>query len=156
MTVAFTMTTFWVFAIIVSIIAEIATVGLASIWFCFGGVAALLVSFATDSIVIQMAVFIGVSLVMLVFTRPLALKFLNAKRIKTNLEAIVGSEVRVTEAVDNVKGTGKALRNGLEWIARAEDEHEQFQMDEIACVARVDGVKLILEKVPETAALALG
>ena len=145
----FNMTAFWAVVMIVSIVVEMATVGLASIWFCFGALAALLLSLFTDSILLQVAVFVAESLLLLVFTRPVAIKFINAKKVKTNLEAIAGSEVRVTENVDNALNTGKAVLNGLEWTARSVNEADVFQKEELAVVARVEGVKLILEKAPQ-------
>ena len=85
---------------------------------------------------------------MLVFTRPWAVRFLNNRRVKTNLEEIVGSEVRVIELVDNKLECGKALRAGLEWTARARNTDDVFLPDEMAKVSGVEGVKLILEKLP--------
>ncbi len=44
--------------------------------------------------------------VLLIFTRPFALKCLSGRVTRTNADSLIGSEVRVTEEVNNQKGTG--------------------------------------------------
>ncbi len=44
----------------------------------------------------------------------------------TNYEEALGKDVRVIERVDNLKGTGKAMYNGMEWTARSEKRRGYF------------------------------
>lgn len=137
---------FWLILMILCIIVEIATVGLVSIWFAGGALIACLLAMADIHVIIQVTVFLIVSTVLLVFTRPLANKWFNGNRTKTNYEGIIGKAVRVTERIDNVHETGTALVNGQEWTARAESDNIVLEQGEVAQVVNITGVKLIVKK----------
>ncbi len=140
---------FWIGLIIAFLIIEIITVGLTTIWFAGGGLAALIVYGLGLNTFWQVIVFFAVSFLLLYFTRPWAIKFINPHRIKTNYEEAAGQTVKVTETVDNRAGTGTAVLNGQEWTARSADDAVCFPADTIARVVEVTGVKLILEKIEE-------
>ena len=74
----------WLAAMIVLIIIEIVTVGLTTIWFAIGSLFAIIVSMLGGGIILQMTVFLLVSLGMLIFTRPLAIRYINNTRTRTN------------------------------------------------------------------------
>lgn len=137
----------WLAVIIVTIIIEIITVGLTSIWLTGGALAALFVCLLGGHWGLQLAVFFAVTFILIYFTRPWALKYLEGRKTATNYEETIGKTVRITETVDNKRGLGKADYNGMEWTARSKDEDITFAVDEQAVVCEVQGVKLILEKV---------
>ena len=58
-------TVFWLIAVIAFVVLEAVTTALVSVWFAVGGVAALAVSFFTDSLPVQGAVFAVVSAIAL-------------------------------------------------------------------------------------------
>ena len=118
----------WLGLMVVFLIIELATVGLTSIWFSGGALAALLVSLAGAGMVIQIAVFVVVSAVLVIFTRPF---------------------VKVTETVDNFAQTGTAISQGKEWTARCKSDKDRIEKDSLAKVTAISGVKLILEKCKE-------
>ena len=138
----------WLIILALCLLVEIATLGLVTIWFAGGALITFFVAMATDSLLIQMIVFLTVSLVLLFFTRPIAKKFYNSKRTKTNVESIIGEQCKVTETIDNFNGTGTVLLNGLEWTARSKDE-TIVEAGVRVRVCAVDGVKVIVEKVTE-------
>lgn len=140
---------FWIGLLIIFLVVEIVTVGLTSIWFAGGALVAGIVCMAGGPIWLQVVLFFGVSFVLLYFTRPWALRYVQPKNVKTNYEELEGKSVRILERVDNIEGTGKAVYNGMEWSARAEKEGETFEKEEQAQVVRVEGVKLILRKKEE-------
>lgn len=113
---------FWLVLMVVLLVIELITVGLTCIWFAGGALAAVIVSVAGGPIWLQAVVFLAVSLLMLYFTRPWAMKYIQPKKVRTNYEEALGKDVRVIERVDNLKGTGKAMYNGMEWTARSEKE----------------------------------
>ncbi|MCI5822406.1 MAG: NfeD family protein [Lachnospiraceae bacterium] len=139
----------WLAVIILTIIIEIITVGLTAIWLTGGGIAALVVCLLGGHWGLQLAVFFVVTFILIYFTRPWALKYIESRKTATNYEEVIGKTVRIIEDVDNVKETGKAIYNGMEWTARAKVDTETFSMDEQARVVGVQGVKLILEKIAE-------
>ena len=98
---------------------------------------------------LQAVVLLAVSLLMLYFTRPWAMKYIQPKKVRTNYEEALGKDVRVIERVDNLKGTGKAMYNGMEWTARSEKEEVTFEPEDSAEVTGIEGVKLILRKKEE-------
>ena len=140
------MMVFWLILTILCIIVEIATVGLASIWFAGGALIACFLDMAHIHVIVQVIVFLLVSFLLLLVTRPLARKCLNTNRTKTNYEGIIGKVVRVTERIDNYNQTGTALVNGQEWTARSESDNISFEQGELAQVINITGVKLIVKK----------
>lgn len=138
---------FWIGLIILFLIVEIITVGLTSIWFAGGALAAVIAERTGGPIWFQVVLFFAVSFVLLYFTRPWAMKFVKPKNVKTNYEEVEGKTVRVTRRVDNIAGTGTVVYNGMEWSARTAEDGSVLEEGELAEVTEVQGVKLILKKV---------
>ena len=140
------MSIFWLILMVICIVFEIATVGLVSIWFAGGALIACFLAMANIHVVIQVIVFLVVSLLLLVVTKPMAKEWINKDRVRTNYEGIIGKVVRVTERVDNINETGTALINGQEWTARSKNDNIILEQGEVAQVVNNSGVKLILKK----------
>ena len=138
----------WLALLAVLLVIEAVTAGLTTIWFAGGALVTFFVAMVTDSLLIQVVVFLVVSLLLLFFTRPFAKKFYNSKRTKTNVDSVIGEQCKVTETIDNFNGTGTVLLNGLEWTARSKDE-TVIEAGVRVKVCAVDGVKVIVEKVTE-------
>ena len=132
----------WIILIIVFAVGEIITVGLTSIWFAGGALAALLVSALGANEIVQVIVFVAVSLLLLFFTRPWALKYLKPHLTRTNYEEALEQKVNVTETIDNTKGTGTAVLKGQEWTARAYEDGMVLEAGTIALVKEIRGVTL--------------
>lgn len=137
---------FWIVIIIAALIIELITVGLVSVWFALGGAAGLIAQMMGAPLWAQTGLFLLVSVASMVLTRPWAIKHLNARQVASNIDEIIGSRVHVVETIDNKKDTGKVLRNGLEWTARAKDDNAVFEQGDDVRVVEVAGVKLIVEK----------
>lgn len=136
---------FWISLIVIALIVEIVTVGLTSIWFAGGGLAAVIAAALGGPVWLQAVLFFAVSLVLLFFTRPWALKYLRPYQTKTNYEEAVGKTVRITERIDNIAETGTAVLNGQEWSARSAEDGVVLEADTTAEVVAVQGVKLIVK-----------
>ncbi len=141
----------WLIIMIVCLLIEAVTVGLATIWFAAGALAAIIVCALGMGALGQWLVFFAVSMVLLIFTRPLAVKYINAKKVTTNYEDAIGRTVQITEQVDNIKGTGTAVLNGQEWTARSWQENKVLEKDTLAKVLEVTGVRLIVAPVEQDA-----
>lgn len=139
----------WLIAFVVFLVAEIASVALTSIWFAVGALVSFVVSLFCDVLWIQILVFLLVSLVLLIFTRPLANKYLNQNRTKTNVDAVVGRQGIVTEAIDNLKAAGTVSIAGQLWTARSKDDSVVIAEGASVVVKEVRGVKLIVEEKKE-------
>ena len=133
---------FWLVLVIVFTVVETVTVSLTSIWFAGGALVALLCAALGLKLGWQIAVFVVTAAVLLCFTRPWALKYLKPRLVKTNYEAAVDQNVCLTEAVDNIQGTGTAVWKGQEWTARAYQEGETFEAGMIVTVKEIRGVTM--------------
>ncbi|MEG1458767.1 MAG: NfeD family protein [Acetivibrio sp.] len=136
---------YWLILLAVLLVIEICTLGLTTIWFAGGALAATVVSLTGLDLWVQIVVFFIVSIGLLVFTRPIALRYLNSHRSKTNYEELIGKTVKITEKVDNFNQMGTAVLNGQEWTARSEEDHIIFSPGDKATIVNIAGVKLIVK-----------
>ena len=139
----------WLGLFIILIVIELFTVGLTTIWFAGGALTAMIAGIFGADILAQILIFLAVSCVLLIFTRPWAMKHLNQKRVKTNYESEIGKIIKLTEKVDNRNQTGKSIVDGQEWTVRSKDDREILEEGTLAKVIAVSGVKLIVEKYEE-------
>ena len=139
----------WLGLFILLLVIEIITVGLTTIWFAAGALAALAANVLGANLIIQIIIFLAVSVVLLIFTRPWAEKHLNRKRVRTNYEREIGKVIRITEKVDNLDQTGKSVVDGQEWTVRSRNDSDIFEAGALARVVAVSVVKLIVEKCEE-------
>ncbi len=135
----------WLVIFVILVIAEVLTMGLTTIWFALGALASFAVSLFSSQLWLQIVVFLVVSLIVLIFYRPLAVKYVNSRSEKTNIDELIGKEGRVTEKIDNFGQTGRILLNGMDWAARAKVDGIVIEADTIVRVKEVKGVKLIVE-----------
>lgn len=140
----------WLITLIALLVLEAATVGLVSLWFALGSLAALITSFFVHNIWVQFGVFLVVSLVSLLVIRPLARRYVTPKQVATNADRAVGAEGVVTEAIDNLKSTGQVTVRGAVWTARTEHD-TVIPVGATVKVLRIEGVKLIVAPVPAAA-----
>jgi membrane protein implicated in regulation of membrane protease activity len=143
------MAAIWIVLLIIFLVIELITVGLTTIWLAGGALAAFVLALCGIGIVGQFIAFFAVSFVLIYFTRPLALKYMNPRRTRTNSEGLIGQVVKITERIENREAKGRALANGLEWSARSVDDETIIEPDTLAKVLRIEGVKLIVEPVEQ-------
>lgn len=135
----------WLALMILFVIAECATVGLISIWFAGGCLVAMFLAMAGVPWGWQVVAALVVSLLLLILTRPIAVKHFNKKKTKTNYQSVIGTVVRITERVDNFNQTGAAMADGKEWTVRSADETAILEVGDAAVVVAVEGVKLMVK-----------
>ncbi len=139
-----TMYIFWAAAIILFGVAEAVTAQLVSIWFVVGAIASLIAAIFSASIPIQIIVFIAVTILALVITRPLVKKYIHPKKEYTNADKVIGQTGIVAEDIDNIKATGQVKVDGKVWTARSADNSIIPTGNEII-IDRIEGVKLIVK-----------
>ena len=96
----------WLILMAVLLVIEIATLGLTTIWFAAGALVACIAAVVDAPIWLQAALFVVVSVLLLIFTRPLATKYLNSRTSKTNAESLVGRTAKVTKTINNIQAEG--------------------------------------------------
>ena len=139
----------WLLLAALFIVIEIISLGLTTIWFAGGAFVAALAGLAGVSLSIQVALFLIVSIILLVLTRPVAVKYLDSKTQKTNSEALIGQKAVVLQTIDNLKTEGQVKVNGMEWTARAKTDEMVIPEGEVVTILEIQGVKLIVEPVSQ-------
>lgn len=134
----------WAALIIAFGVLEAITVQLVSIWFVIGSVAGLIAKFCGASVTVQVIVFIAVSALALIITRPLVKKKLETKVEKTNADRCIGMQGVVTEDIDNLAPSGQVKADGKTWTARSLTG-ECIPKDSVVTIEKIDGVKLIVK-----------
>ncbi len=135
----------WIVILIATVAIEAATMGLTTIWFSGGALAAMIVEIMNGSITLQIIVFLIISLILLFFTRPIAVKHFNKERSKTNLDLLIGTQALVTIPIHNLQETGQVMVDGKEWTARSKDSSVRYEKNTLVKIVAIKGVKLIVE-----------
>ncbi len=137
------MSIYWIILFLVLLFIELATINLVSIWFAIGALGAFLTSFFTDSILVQLLIFVVISIVSLFVTLPIVKKIKSKENIiPTNLDRIIGNEVEVIKEI-KPNHYGEVEVFGTIWTAASKDV---LKVGEKARILKMDGVKLIVER----------
>lgn len=135
---------FWLVLLIIAIVIEVLTMGLTSIWFAGGALVTILAALLNAPIWLQIILFFAVSLLLLFFTRPIAVRYFNKDRVRTNVESLVGRQAIVTSEIDNLQGIGQVTVGSQEWSARSVDDRQRIPVGSVVVVASISGVKLMV------------
>ncbi len=137
----------WLIAFVVLVVIEIITLGLTTIWFAGGAIIALIASLFGAPIWLQGTLFVVISVLLLVSTRPIAMKHFNRKMVPTNVDSVPGEIGVVSVDIDNIAATGTIMLKGMEWTARTESDEVKIPKGAKVKVLRVEGVKAIVEQI---------
>ncbi len=140
------MTVFWLSVALIFLIIEVLTIGLATIWFAVGAFVALIASFFDASIPVQIAIFLIVSICLLVFTRKIFVEKLKTGSEKTNVDAIIGEKAVVINPILPYE-VGRVKINGQSWSAVAENPQDTIEVNQLVKVIAVEGVKVIVSPI---------
>lgn len=136
----------WLIVLIICLGVELGTMGLTSIWFAGGSIPAIIVAAIGAPLWLQILLFLIVSLVLLFFTRPIAVKYFNKDRVKTNAESLIGRTAIVISDINNLEGIGQVTVSGQEWSARSVADGIEIPTGAVVIVRAINGVKLIVEE----------
>lgn len=136
----------WLAVLIILVVIEIFTLGLTTIWFAGGALLAIVVAALGGPVWLQILVAAIVSGVLLFFTRPIAMKYFNRDRERTNAESLVGRQAIVISEINNLQGTGQVTINGMEWTARSIMDGQTIGAGEVVVIRGINGVKLLVER----------
>lgn len=139
-------TVFWLALLVALVVIELLTMGLTTVWFAGGALAATIASLLHAPFALQIILFLVVSALLLFFTRPLAVKYFNKDRVRTNAESLVGRQAIVISEIDNLQGVGQVNVGGMEWSARTREDGVRIPVGTVTTVLAINGVKLIVEE----------
>jgi len=134
---------YWIIVLAILIFIEILTLGITTIWFAGGAVAAFILSLFYDNLILEIIVFLAVSLALLYFTRPVVMKQLNSTRASTDYQGVIGKIAVVINEVDNMNGVGQVNVDGQEWSARSLDG-SILKRDTMVRIEGITGTKVIV------------
>lgn len=135
----------WIIIFLVLLFIELVTINLVSIWFAIGALASAISTCFTDNITIQIIIFIVVSVIALIITKPIVKKLRVRKIEPTNLDRIIGKEGVVTKEIS--KNTyGEVNVKGSIWTATSKKEIKKGASIK---VLKIEGVKLLVEEIKE-------
>lgn len=137
---------FWLVAAVVLGVMEAFTAGLVTIWLMFGALAAWLAAILGLPFLAQIIIFLIVSYVLLITTRPIVKKWLSREVVKTNADRLIGQIGVVTEKINRLEGVGQVKVAGQIWSAVPATGNEMepgtnVRIDEIV------GVKLVVTQI---------
>lgn len=135
----------WLGILAVLLVIEGLTTALTTIWFAGGALAAAIAAGVGMGIVPQLLLFFCVSLVLLIFTRPAAMKLMNKNTEKTNVDSLLGKTAVVIQEINDLAQTGQVRINDIEWMARTSDDSARIPVGTVVVIKAVRGVKLIVE-----------
>ncbi len=135
----------WLITAVVFALFEAATVSLVCIWFAGGALVAWICALLGLNIYVQIALFIIVSAILLIATRPVVKKLLKKRGTETNLDRLIGKRVIISEKVDNIAGTGRCSIGGVSWSVRSVDDNV-IDVGKEVTIERIEGVHLLVKE----------
>ena len=133
--------------VIIFALIEVFTLGLTTVWFAIAASIMVFLSFFKIPLSVQILIFLAISAVLLIFTRPVAIKRFKVGREKTNVDSLIGKRVLVTKTISEFE-KGEVKINGLIWAARSEQNTEIVEGTKCE-VLRIEGVQLIVRPLSE-------
>lgn len=134
---------FWIIFAIVLLIGELLTGGFYLLSIGIGAIAAAIMNYFQFSLTIQIIVFILVTIIFILLSRPLYRKLnRNATDKKSNTERLIGLNAKVIEELGPHK-IGTIDVNGEIWKAISDEEIAKGEKVEII---EIEGVKLKVKK----------
>jgi len=132
----------WLVLALILGVAEILTTGFFVLWFAIGAVAGAVAAAFGGALLVQFVVFLAVSGVLVVFTRPVVQRFVERRRpaYRTNVSALQGQVGTVVREVKPLGVTGLVKVGGETWTAVTAGG--PIPKGTTVVVEQVDGVKL--------------
>ncbi|UTC43693.1 NfeD family protein [Treponema sp. OMZ 857] len=136
---------FWFGIAVICAVIEGMTLGLTTVWFSLSAVLMIFISMLHPPFYAQCILFALVALLLLFFTRPIALKFLHTKRVKTNADSLIGKKALVLQTITEFE-KGQVKINGMVWTA-ASTGGADIPTGEECIIEKIEGVTLIVKKI---------
>ncbi|MDR1899524.1 MAG: NfeD family protein [Treponema sp.] len=133
---------FWLALVVLFSVIELCTFGLTTVWFAISALVMVFLSFLPIPFRGQVTIFLAVAILLLVFTRPIAVKKLKVGKVKTNVEDLAGKHALVTKTIKEFE-KGEIRLNGQIWSAKSEDGGTMEEGTRCE-VLRIEGVHAVV------------
>ena len=135
----------WLIIAGVCLVVEIATVGFLVFWLAVAALITCVLSLFIDNVLIQTAIFVILSAVLIFLTRPLAKKLSSKDTLVTNANSIVGKEAIVIKEInEETSNIGQVKVSGDIWSAICNSSTEPIPVGSKVKITKIDGVKLVV------------
>ncbi len=134
----------WIVILVVLVLVELLTMGLTTIWFAGGSLVACILALVGAPLWAQIVAALVVSIILLLTTRPIAVKYFNKDRVRTNAESLIGHIAIVMSEIDNLQNIGLVNVGGQEWSAKSSDDEVKIPAGTVVEILSISGVKLIV------------
>lgn len=132
----------WLGLMLILIAIEASTVSLTTIWLAAGSLVAFFLALLNVPLWIQISSFLAISMVLLIFTRPVAVKYLKVGGHKTNTDALIGTKGLVVMDITEFS-TGQVKVKGQVWTAVSRSGTPILKDTEVV-IEDIEGVKLVV------------
>jgi membrane protein implicated in regulation of membrane protease activity len=140
----------WLGVFVLALVIEAIGTDLVSIWFAAGALVALIVSLIPGvDWLVELIIFMVISIASLLCFRPLVHKYLRRDLINSNIDEMKGKKGLLVEKIDLLH-QGVCKINDVRWTAIAQDDKTKIPAGSIVEVLAVSGNKLIVKKVEDT------
>lgn len=135
----------WMAVFIISLVIELATVNLVSIWFTAGALFALMANQLKLDIAYQIIIFVIISIICILLVRPLAANYLRGNIVKTNADRAIGEHAILLKAIKE-NSWGEVKVNNVLWHVRSYDNNPIEQGAKVEVLA-IEGAKLVVKRI---------
>lgn len=133
----------WLGIFVAALLFEFITADMVSIWFSIAAIPSFILALLGVAPLVQILVFVVLAILLLVITRPIAIKYFKTNEIKTNVDAIIGSVGTCIEKIV-INEIGHVKVKNQTWSAIS---NQTINVDDHIRVLDVEGVKLVVEKI---------
>lgn len=133
---------FWLIVIIFLTFIEAMTINLTTVWYVVSAIVTMFLSIFYDNFLVQLGLFTILGTVLLLFTRPILMKFMKKSHELTNIDRVIGMDALVTSSISK-NSFGEVKVDGKLWTAVA---NKRIDKGTIVKVLKIDGVKLVVDK----------
>ena len=134
----------WLVIAVLFIVIEWVTVELLCIWFAGASIVSMILALCELEIGWQITAFCVVSIILIVFTRPVVSRYLKKNESRTNVDSLIGEVATVTKDI-LPDDRGEVKIRGQFWLAISHDNKEILTDTKVTVLA-IEGVKLIVKK----------
>lgn len=134
----------WLIIAGICLIIEMATVGFLIFWLSVAALITCFISLFIPNVIVQTAIFVIFSTILIFFTRPFCNKFTKKDTSVTNANSIIGKEGIVKKEISQTSN-GQVSVNGELWTAICDPIfQEPIKVGSTVKVLKIDGVKLVV------------
>ena len=139
----------WLALFVVMLGVEALGPALVSVWFAFGALVALIVSFIPGvAWWVELIIFVVISVATLLALRPILQRYFKRNNYNTNIDSFTGKRGYVIEDIEYLK-PGAVKIGDVSWTAIPVNRDEKILENAIIEVVAVSGNKLLVKKVEE-------